>query len=748
MANSARIHRGGKYLYAFIDPASGTLTQPASLTAAASTVTVTASGGSVTVTRVAFGKKYPFVNLVDNQFKVCFRLSRRIKFGETVTVTIPAGLLSDGTRSNAVVTALSVTNNSAHYSDGEINNLLSSSAKIMYVDPSQIDPILDPTGSVADTAAGSVNTVGWYTLAGDAATIGSDAARPVGAVTAYATFAAASAKLSASDHAVIFIKRGETINGVTDFTAGGRIIDNKGGTSATANLIYAAYGSGTSLAVFDPSLNNAEGSRVMNLGGTTARNLVFGYGLDMQAGTDAVRIATPGAAGDFGNISFIGCKIERIVTSPSTQSDQSRIRSGVSFVQCWIDNNKDASGNQGAADWNDFTFREFSFEECVFRKCGNTDQEHPLYTKAHGDLIVVDNIFDDNSGSGVKYDYSWGLELVGNVFTRCGSPANIESNGDPAASYPQVPPMTDERERDTETNEYPVLAASNGAYSRWATMENNIATDGAEFLCSRYGQASDCVIRNNLQVASTDISSQGVIFRASGGSADGGYTRDSYGLEIIGNTMAFVGTTVTQQYGITLNPPTTDTFNTTNNASKGTHEFVVQDNVIYFGSGVTGADVAAFRVTDDEYADAKALGRVDGTITGNVAYRAGGSQTDFWLDNATSYSTVAAWEAVMDSDASGNLFVDPAFTDAGYEVSDWVTANGYDDLDDFSLTVAEGLVADTFDLPTTIETIANAILPKYVASGDAAGKGVTNWAAPEPTPTTGGERSRDRSRLR
>lgn len=738
MASSAYISASGRILTLLIDADTGTFTQELTVDIdPATAITLTASGGSVapyqvgtegTTARmngVVEPDKYPFGDLTSNQAKIRIELDRQIHFGETVTISILAGFITDGSTDSLGSIDMSVTNNSLWHD--EVGELISDSAKIVYVDPT--------LGN--DTNAAAVNSSSGYYTKLDSE-VGDTPSTPDGSIVAYATLGAALSVFSGDDTGCILLKRGETFDGDTHYLDANRMLGGTlGGSSSTAPLVAAGYGTGTGAAVMNPGSTN--GRRCVDWTGTR-QHYVYGRGLEINlgSGSEAVRLLSTSTAGDYGHGLFVGCHIYRVKGIVSTQGDQSFLRSDIAFCNCHFDNTNDDQGMSSSDDFNDFTFREFEFYRTSFSNIGRTNGlDHPLYAKAHGDLVIQECLFYSSNGAPIKCDNCWGLEFSRNLITDCWSVGNVESNGDPAAG------VAANRDEDTETNEYPVIANADGAYSKWITVRNNCITDFSSAatsasIISRYGQAYYSSVHDNIMVSDRDVITNGVVFVESGGSADGGYTRDSYDCKFYNNTVVCDATSTTQQYGARLRCATTDTFNTTNNNSKGHHDHQIDDNVFWFGNGLTGT-VRALDVVSDTYADALAAGRMDGTVDGNILYKEGGSETDFYRDESTDYSTIASWEAVV-SGGDNNSFADPSFSEVGYQISDYAN-----DLD--SLTLAnfmEAVIDDYRDETLTegyqIQEIIASILSRHQAS--TSGKGAQDWASVET-----GEKVRSASRV-
>jgi len=737
MANSARIHTSGIMMYLLLDPSTGTLTQPATIdTDLLDNIVITASGGAVTVLEVEFEDKYPFVDLTNNQFKICFRLSRQIKFGETITVTIPASLTSDGTRTNATSTDLAVTNQS--YSVDSVGELIGDTHRIVYVDPT--------LGN--DTNAAAVNSNAGYYLKTDAE-VGANPDSPDGAVVAYATIAAAMTVVPTGTPAMMLFKRGETFDGTTNFAAGQRILPERGGTSSNP-FVFTAYGAGAD-PIFQPSAVGSEGSRVMNFRTGATDSYVWVSHLDMRVASntsiDFNRLV--GSDGLMQNIYFYRCTIDRVATTPDQTGTQVRLTERVVFDNCVGLNSNAESFMQGSSDFDDFTFREWSIINCVFSDVGGGILDHVAYPKSYSDLLFAHNTIDYCSGNGVKVDACWGVSIRDNLYTRCQMVAELNSNGEVAAGV-QV-----DRTEDTETGEYPNIANADGSYSKWVTVKRNVITDMGNPLTNQVilvvmGQCYDSTVKDNLLYSEQDIISHGFIVRNEPGSSNG-YTRDGWNNNILNNTCVFNATTTTGQRGIRFEIANNDDFLTTSTKSKGHHNLLIDRNVFLIGSGVTGSTRNALETDYDTWENGETAGRIDGNVTRNNVYRVGGSETNFYEDEGTALSTIAAFESALNqvtgSTASGNIFEDPGIIGIGEQVSDWAVDNGYTDLDDLVDTLAAGVIAGTMATIDIIDPASSYLRTQYEAtnlnSADYGGlvAGIlleSPSVAPEDTDDTGG----------
>ena len=704
MANSGYIHADGELMYVRVDPSAGTLVQPGTIdNDEIANISITASGGTVTVKEVRFPKKYPFVDLVGNQWKCCFLLSRRIKPAETVSVDLPASLFSDGVINSPAVSSLSLTNKSlAAQSLADLidSDHITNTTKLYYLDTANGD---DTNAALVKSGDGYYRTTDYP-----------DPKNPSGE-TAYATLGAIATELSASDNAVILIKD-TSLAGATHFMSSGQMMGAKSGTSRTAPLIVCPYG-GTSRVTLTPGSTN--GNRAFNLSGDRA-NWIF-IDIDFQTGTgvNSIRMLAPNTAGDYGNLGFIRCSIENIDLGATTANDGSRTRSNMAFIDCVFDNASDASGLQGVRDYNDFMYREISFSRCLFKNLGSSALEHALYPKNFVDFSVYRCVFYNNSGTGIKTDMCWGADITNCIYVEMATMLNIESNGDdvgaPATFFPN------NRNRESQTTETPVIASADGTYNKWCTARRLILTNVSASaslagIIGRYGTSYDCQVKDCLAVNMSDVLTNGCVFAAQGGSDDyGGFTRDSESLDYANCTLVAAGTTTKNAFGITVNAPTSDTFSATNDLTKGHHSFTITRSIVYFGSGLTGTTVGAIRIDNDEYDDAYTLGRLDGTFTSNNVYRASGSQTNLYDDGANEYSTISAFETALNASVStitGTRFEDPGFPDVGYQVSDYAEAIS-GSLENFIEALADRLLSNSVTIFYEVENIANDVLPKY-----------------------------------
>lgn len=655
--------------------------------------------------------KFPYGDLVTNRVKIRIELDRRIYAGETATVSISAGFVTDGSTTSTAVTNLSITNESMWHD--EVGELLTNAAKIVYVDPT--------LGNDA-TAAAANGGLGYYTKLSPE--VGSTPSSPAGSILAYATIGAAMSVVSSVDHACVLLKRGETFDGATQYQANGRMLGGKSGTSVTEPIVYSAYGTGAR-PVLNPSANGPTGgNRSFSVDGTTANIVCTHLDHNFGAGTTCLRLSSTSTAGDYGNILFAFNDIEKVFQSPGTRNDGLMFRRNIGFCNNSIDNAGADDGLGGTIDYDDFMFREFEFYRNTFTNCGGSDLEHPLYMKTHADVVIQENVFAFSYGAPIKCDSNWGVEFSRNIIVEMHGGSNPESNGDSSAGL-QV-----DRAEDTETNELPVIAASNGAYSKWITYRNNIVTNtssvtGAKGLIGKFGQAYHSSVRDNILVSKSDNQGVGCAFtNEGGGAANGEHTRDGYGCKFSNNTLVYAGSTATSQWGVNFNCATTDDFST-NNTSKGHHEFQVNANVVFFGSGNTSPTIRAFNIKNDTYANAKTAGRLDGVITGNLVYREGGLESGLYEDGGITYSSIAAFEAVV-ADASGNTFADPEFNETGYQVSDYANSIGLT-LSELVDAIAADYATDTITDAYSVIAIAAAVLSKHQANVE--GKGVQDWAS-------------------
>jgi hypothetical protein len=707
MANSARVHTDGYRLYLLLDPNTGTLTQPAETTQSSiDAVSITASGGDVEAVKMYCPKKYPFVDLSTNQFKLCLILSRKIEFGETVSIDLPEQLVSDGTRYNPSVSSLSVTNRS--YVNGGVEDVITDTTPIVYIDPT----------SGNDTNAAAVNSGDGYYVRTDTE-VGSDPTNPAGSIVAYATVSAAAANCATGGSGLMLFKRGETIDGTTNYAQSQRIMPNRKGT-ADAPFIFAAYGSGD-LPYFAPSATGSEGSRVFNFkeGGDDSHLII--QDLDMSgfgAGCIDFNVIVGGEYME--NFYFRNCIINGAAILPDQNGNQGRLVERVVFDECELTNDHASRSWVGSSkDFDSFTVREWSIINCVVHDIGDSALEHAFYSKMFGDFFIYRNIIDNCTGNGMKTDSSWGVHMLENIFTRSKECAEISSNGDDAAGV-QV-----DRTEDTETAEYPVIANADGAYAKWICIEKNINIDvgnayNNQVFLANISQAYDCLISDNLLYADQDILTYGLATTNSPGSSNG-YTRDGYNNEVTQNTFVLDATTTTGQRGLRIEAATTDSFDATAQDDKGQHNFTFTRNIVFTGSGATGSNTYGMEIQDDSWEDAETAGRLSGTVKYNCFYRQGGVQTGFYQDDTTSLDSISALESALNqvtgTTAEGNRFEDPGFNNKGYKMSTWVVSQGYTDLDDFVTTMASGVIDGSVNLNTIITTAQDAIRAAYAADG-------------------------------
>jgi hypothetical protein len=701
-----RIHTDSVSLFVHLDPASGTLARDITVDQAEiENIVVTASGGDVAVTGIMERDKYPFGDLANNQYKCRFRLSRRIVKGETVTITLPAALFTDGSITSPAVTSAGVTNESYWYTAGSgIDAQIDNTYKLLYVDPS--------TGN--DTNAALVNSGdGYYTT--DDTEIAGGIRAPSG-ITPYATLDAAGATVGTNEKVVVLFRNGQTFDGSVHRIAGtsNYMIGFRSGPAVATPWIYTGYGAGARPILQGGATN---GTRVYSGIHSIGNQVIDGLDIQVGSGTDALRFAFGGTSGTFGNIGFVRCKIEKGVFVPSTAGTGARVWERVGFIDNEIDNMNTASGFEGSDDWDDFGFREWSWIDNDFRNVGDASGlEHPLYLKAFGDVAVCGNIFDNCNGVPVKVDSCWGIEISGNVSVNGGAICNIESNGDTDAGIPT------DRSRVVINTEYPVSPFAGGAHSRWCYVGKNVVTDVPDggvqcSIVSKLGTCYDVTVEDNVLVnSSTGTPTIGVLLARNGGSSDGGYTCDSQNVKVQNNTTIVTATDTVAHSAVRITCADTDTFNSTNNTSKGHQGLDISRNLMYVGSGATGSDVTLVSVVFDSWSDAETLGRLDGAIQFNSGWTGDSSETNFYRDDSTYYSTAAAWQTAVNATstvATGTRFENPGFTSLGYEVSDYASDRGFGSLSAMIDAIAAGRLAGTLPDNLKSEAIAAAVIAAH-----------------------------------
>ena len=411
MASSGYISASGRILTLLIDADTGTFTQNLSVAIdPATALTITASGGDVAPYQIGTSgtsaymngviepDKYPFCDLGANQAKIRIELDRQIHFGETVTITITSGFITDGSTDSLGVIDMSVTNNSLWHD--EVGELISDTAKIVYVDPTNGN----------DTNAAAVNSSAGYYQKTDSE-VGSTPSSPAGSIVAYATIGAAASVFSGKDTGCILLKGGETFDGLTQYVSAFNMVSGKGGTSASTPMVFAGYSLGSGDAILQASTTGGTGNRVVNTVALQS-HIVWGRGLDMRTGNDGVRFNVPNADGEGGNFLFVGCKIENGVQHVSGTGTGLRTVRDVAFVNCHFDNAGSGQGFSSNIDWDDFTHREYEFYRTAFSNIGATNgQEHPIYFKTNVDLVVQECPFYNCNGSPLKCDTNWGVEF-------------------------------------------------------------------------------------------------------------------------------------------------------------------------------------------------------------------------------------------------------------------------------------------------------------------------------------------------
>lgn len=710
MADSARIHVNGFNMYLLLDPSSGTLTQPANTltdTQVAEGITITASGGAVTVTEVEIEKKYPFVDLDNNQFKLCVALSRRIKHGETVTVSYDADLCSDGTRGNSAGTDLGVSNLS--YVHDNVSDLITSSSKIVYV---------DPTGG-NDTNAAAVNSGnGYYTT--DDTEVGTDPTDPDGSVVAYATIAAAIVNCPTDENNIMLFKRGESFSGDTQYAQASSMLPARRGASATQPFVFAAYGTGTQ-PQFNPTTTDptVRGSRVKryNLGDDDSWQVYSG--LDFQYNGNCVEFdRITGTDGLIENIYFHNCTLDAFSIKPSSTSGYLRLIERVVIDECVRTNGNSARNALGSSvDFRNFTCREWTVCRSVNKDIGQTALEHAMYPKMFSDLVFCENIVDHCSGNGVKADSCWGYSIRDNITTRGQQIAENSSNGDINAGFPS------DRSEDTETGEYPDLASAEGAYSKWGTVKRNVSTDTGnpytnQVILSGVGQTVDTVIKDNLLYSEQDIQATGIVLNSNEGSTNG-YTRDGRRASFEHNTIVLNANGGSQTRAVWLEMAEDDSFGASGGSRKGHHDLVIKHNVFFIGEDLIGGDINIVEIEGDTFADADTANRNSMVMSDNSFFRASNDTISVYDDYTDSYSNLDDLQDALNATTAGsavrNYYLDPGFANLGRQVSDVITGQGYTDLDDWADTRATEILTSSVDLPAIIDVIISDLRTSYAA---------------------------------
>lgn len=761
MANSAEIFSTGERMMLVLDPAAGTWEAATVDTDKLADITITATNGAVTVTRVTIPDKYPFLVTGDNQMKLRVALSRPILATETVTLDIPASLVADTKRSNATSTDLAVTNNSMAYST--IADLLSASARITYCDPTSGD----------DTLAAAVNSSDGYYVKGDAA-IGSDPQNPTGSVQAYKTWVAAddAARNSTSDSTVnnrncaVLLKGGELVDGATDYNSTGRVIAPTSGTSPQAPVIYGGYDFGSADGEIRAQQTALGGSKDVAKISGQMDYLVFARGLTLRFGVNASSQEQPAISFTSSNgvtrTSFlcVGVKFIGNVYLGSTSS--TFIQNDTGFVGCEFQK-PTGTGNGGLittdSQWGGFPYRNITNINPVFHNAGTDDEFHGPYLKTCVDYDEENAYFYLVPGAGHKFDSCWGIEVYRGVGAKVNMIANVESNGASVMSFP------DNRTKLVETGEIPTI--NKGGYSKWATIHENVISnllDNTELgsakngLIGKLGASYDCTIKNNLAITRSDNSFQGIQVERNGGS-NNGYVQEIHDITYENNTVVIDGTGSSQTDGIKINPATSDSFGSSATNQVGCHGLVFRRNIVYTGSSRSGTDEMFSHgtgTTSDTYAESVTAGRADYTLEYNAFYDESGTTNGYRDgDNDELYDTVAEIETSLNTatgtPATGNRSEDPGFTNTSYEISDYlVTDLGYEDLDAAFDAIIAAVRSGTIPTNLTTESISSAVLSKYQPeSTDSGNYGGSKPGASSQVPpaSSGTVLSRDRSRV-
>jgi hypothetical protein len=750
MANSARLTVCGKRLELILDPLAGSWVSPATLdTAKLADIAITATRGAVTATEVRIPKKYPWVDLATNQVKVRLRLSRRVLFDETVTVDIPASLISDGVTTNATSTGLSVTNGSFNVPGTNPRILLDGTARICYVDPS--------TGN--DTNAAAANGgLGYYTTTD----VGDDPRDPDVAVVPYATFKAALDKArnstsggNVSAHGCVLVKRGETIDGATDFKGKGGVYQSTGGISHAQPFVVGSYGLTGDKPILQAQQTVSGGAKsAWSITGPNQYivflDLKFVQGVNES---DATQPATQFASSSSVTRNDYLCKNCEWVGGHYWNASNAGFRQlNTGFDGCWFDgNNASGSGGIWSSDenWADFMYRDIEVLDCAWSNASSGGLYHGLYVKNMGDLDVEAPYFYDCGGTCCKLDGVWGADVTDGIFIKVNSLGNTESNGSSDANLPT------DRTKDAQTTEYPVAASSEGAFAKWQSFRRNIISDtlvdgergsNSNNLIGFIGPSHDCGAWDNLGIFDADSQITGFRQADDGGSGNG-YVKDCWDFEARNNTVAVIGTSTRSCTGFSINPADDDSFSPTGTDQVGIHGLDCRNNIFYFGSGRTSSNTLfqfGTEASDQDYAASYASGRSEMDVDYNDFFDANG-YTDRFRNGGSAdlFASIAAMESDFnsggDTGMTGNRAEDPGFTDPTYKVSTYFTAQGYT-ITEAMTAIRAGLLEGSIPAALTTDAIAATVLPKWVPESlsesnyNNAAIGATSWTASEPTP--------------
>jgi len=752
MANSARIAIAGKRLELILDPLAGSWVSPATIdTSKLADIAITATRGEVTVVEVRIPKKYPWVNLATNQVKVRLRLSRRVLFDETVTVDVPASLISDGVTTNTTSTGLSVTNGSFNVPETNPRILLDATARITYVDPA--------LGN--DTNAAAANGgLGYYTVSD----VGDDPRDPDVVVVPYATFKAAcnAARNSTSTsnlarHGCVLVKRGELVDGATDFMTVTGIFRSTSGVSHAQPFVVGSYGTSGAKPILRAQQSVVSGARYAwsTTGGQqylVFLDLAFVSGVD-NGGNEVSATQFTSAASTTANDIF--CKnCEWIGGHYWNASNAGYRQYNTGFDHCWFDgDNQAGSGGIWSADsnWADFMYRDIEALDCGWSNASTGGLFHGCYIKNFGDVDIEAPYGYDCGGTLFKLDGCWGVDISDGIMVKTNSIANTESNGDADANLPT------DRTKDTQTTEYPVDSASEGAFAKWQTVRRNIISDylangergsASNHMIGFIGPSHDCGAWDNLAIFDAD-SQVSVFVQAENGGSSNGYVKDTHDFEYRNNTAAVIGTSTRSCTGVNINPADDDAFDPAGTAQHGFHGFDCHNNIFYFGANRTGTN-RLFRfgndAADQDYAASYASGRADMDVDYNDFHDANG-QNDRYRNGADAdlFDSIAAIEADVnsggDTGMTGNRSEDPGFVDPTYKISTYFTAQGYTISEAFD-AIRDGLLDGSVPTALTTSAVAATVLPKWVPESLAAANyngdmpGPENWAgdAPDPDP--------------
>jgi hypothetical protein len=736
MANTAQIHLSGLRILVNLDPTSGTWAAPATIDETKiSDVVVTASGGPVTIVKVCeewneIPAQYPFVNTGSNQVELRFKLSRHIQFGETVTITVPSGLATDGTRVSAASTDLALTGVS--YWAEQVGTYINDTTRIVYISDTDGD----------DTAAAAVNSSqGWYVRTDGV--VGSNPDTPAGSVVSYKTIKAAldkirgttNANTAVSVNALVLFKRGDTFNislAANQMNTTGMLITT-GGTSATTPLILAGYGSGARC-VLDAN-NTSVRHMSPSAGNTASQNIIVHRGLRFQGSTNhGIRFAA-GASGPLVNFAAIGLDTQRILfTNPSSDN-----RRGVYFAECnFFD--PATSGNGGVwatdANWTQFPVRDIVADRCVFARIGGGGNYHGVYIKHFERVVIADSFFYDTSGTPIKNDGCRQFHFYNNICVKTTSITNTETNGEVDAGLMLT--------RDE---------SSGGSFASKGTVERCIMTNGQDGRSVNGGggvglkNSRDVTIRNLLVVNDVGLTTGSCYsFDRDGGSGDAGaipYQGESFRNRISKCTVVQLAGNAAQNHALSVGLPKNDDFGTAEN-SRGHHD-VIMDQIVAVHDFTPSSVDRLFTATGGEdnsetYADSVTSGRFGPAEFRDICVYSPQGQTDKYgmapgtSTANTSYSDIDTYKALFGADAIRWRFENPGMVNHTYKISNYLIDDlEYTDLDEAFDDIIDQTLAGTLDPDLTPQGIAAAVLPNYIAAGlDAADyggaiPGVEDW---------------------